>query len=401
MLADAALSSSDEAVFDSAALYNAAPASLYTSSHGGELTASIASSISTSLGGRHGHQEALQLPHEHTTSLNRTYSDLHHGQFLFYAFSLCAMRTAFQQPLNIALARKQTCAVASHCSTWDLLSKMYRHEGGWRAIRRGMASLSLGCALSEVIYLGLFEWTREALPMESSVARDAASGYMADVACRLIHLPLSIIAFRQMTASPAATTPAASTTAAPPPQPHRRPYMSSWNTLRAMYGERGLRTVFAGFGTTLVVGCQWTALWWALYGQSKATLYSWATPFLSPPPQDGEAPRRPAALSSPLWQRLPSCCTAADDNMIINSLASIGTSAATAVLFNPYLVIRTNLQVTPAATLWSVTYQLYRTRGLRGFYSGLWLSISTCVVDGAVASTSYEYAKLWADRTRC
>lgn len=315
--------------------------------------------------------------HAHTTSVNRSYSDLHQGRFLCYAFGLCALRTALQHPMNLALARKQTCAAANKLSTWGVLTRIYTREGQWRGLAQGIGALSLGCALSEVIYLCIFEWGREQVPVESAVTRDVVSGYAADVACRTVHIPLSIIAFRQMTAPPT-----------------RR--LNAWGTLRHMYAERGLRTVFAGFGTTLVVGCQWTAMWWALYGQTKAALYGGAGPHLQ---QLAAADSAPASRRGASW-RLPSWVVSPEDNVLINGVASVTTSAATAVLFNPYLVVRTNLQVTRGATLWSVTQQLYRTRGLRGFYSGLLLSVNACVVDGAMASTSYEYAKLWADRTR-
>lgn len=80
--------------------------------------------------------------------------------------------------------------------------------------------------------------------------------------------------------------------------------------------------------------------------------------------------------------------------MIINGTASILTSAITAILFNPYLVLRTNLQITPQATFYSTLRSLYNSGGIRVFYSGLWLSVGACIVDGALASTSYEYAKL-------
>jgi hypothetical protein len=314
--------------------------------------------------------------HEHTTSVTRSYSDLHQGKFLAYAFGFCALRTALQQPLNVALARKQTSAAANSMSTWGVLRQIYVHEGRWRGLAQGMAALSLGCALSEVIYLCLFEWGREQVPVESSVTRDALSGYVADVACRTVHIPLSIVAFRQMTAAPQSR-------------------LSGWRTLRRMYGEKGLRTVFAGFGTTLVVGCQWTALWWSLYAQMKDGLYRSVGPRLQRLGEEARS-QRGGKLA---WQ-LPEWCTSKEDNLLVNSAASVVTSAATAVLFNPYLVIRTNLQVTPGATLWSTTRQIFRTRGVTGFYSGLLLSVNACVVDGALASTSYEYAKLWSDRTR-
>ncbi|EPY36369.1 carrier protein [Strigomonas culicis] len=304
-------------------------------------------------------------PHEHTTSVNRSYSDLDQRAFLCYGFSLCVARMVLQQPMNLALARKQTCAAANKMSTYHVLHRIVRQEGGCRGLSKGLAAFAIGSALSEVIYLGLFEYARERARLSSEAARDAAAAYVADFTCRLVYVPLSIVGFRQMT--------------------HVGPQTPSMRqTFRAMYRERGWRTVFAGLGTTLVVGCQWTAVWWMLYGYLKGVFYGAAAPLL----QHSRA------------QQLPHWVRAADDNLLLNSAASLATSAATAVLFNPYLVVRTNLQVVRHATLWSVTRQLHRAHGPRVFFSGLSLNIGACIVDGFLASTAYEYAKLWADRSQ-
>lgn len=318
------------------------------------------------------------MPHEHTTSINRSYSDLDQGKFLCYVFAFCALRTAAQQPLNLALARKQTCCRANAMSSLSVLRGVYRHEGGLRSLSRGMAAMTVGCAVSEVIYLGLFEYAREQLPFASEVTRDAAAGYGADATCRIVHIPLSIVAFRQMTAGSWLSTTSS-----------RVVHQNAAQTLRGMYRERGLRSVFAGYGTTLAIGCQWSAAWWALYAVVKSALYRYTTPYFTSLQSERAEDR---------W--LPAWCTATDDNMGVNAFASVVTSATTAVVFNPYLVVRTNLQVTPRATLVSATSAVYHARGFAGFFSGLALSIGTCIVDGALASMSYEYAKLWADRTR-
>ncbi|RNF27178.1 carrier protein [Trypanosoma conorhini] len=319
-------------------------------------------------------------PHEHTNSVNRSYSDLDSSQFVFYAAVLCWLRTALQQPLNLALARQQTCPVASSLTAMQIVRRVYSTEGGARGLTQGMFALTLGCALSEALYLWLFEYSRERLPMESEATRDAFSGYVSDAVCRLVHIPLSIVALRQMTAK---KTMFGGT--------HKTSGM--FFTLVAMYRENGLRTVFAGYGTTLLVGCQWTAVWWAMYGYTKAWLYEVADGFLE---KEEQAELNPPISSLSAWKHW---LRARDDNMVLNSISSFCTSASTAVLFNPYLVIRANLQVTPHARLWRVVRDLYRTRGVQGFYVGLALNIGTCLIDGVLASTSYEYAKLWADKS--
>ncbi|KEG10932.1 carrier protein [Trypanosoma grayi] len=318
-------------------------------------------------------------PHDHTNSINRSYSDLDIARFVIYAAALCWMRTALQQPLNLALARQQTCSTAGSMSAAQIVRHVYRTEGRLRGLAQGMTALTFGCALSEALYLWLFEYSRERLPLETDASRDAVSGYISDAVCRLVHLPLSIVALRQMTARNTGVKGAHGT-------------KNMLQTLAGMYREGGMRTVFAGYGTTLLVGCQWTAVWWALYGGTKSRLYDAASAFL----EEEDQVQQQAAMGLHSWRHW---LLAKDDNVLLNSVASIFTSTTTAVLFNPYLVLRANLQVTPNARLWQVAREVYRTRGLSGFYGGLALSVGTCLIDGVLASTSYEYAKMWADKT--
>lgn len=357
-----------------------------------------------------------------TNSVTRSYSHLDYPVFMASAFFLCAARTSLQQPLNIALLRKQSVPSFQSRSTRSILAHIYRNEGGFRAILRGMPALTLGCASSEVIYLALLEYGREQLPMKTEAGRAAVAGYGADAVCRLFHIPLSIIAYRQMGYM---CVPPESLTADKLIR-SRRP-LNSYQTLRVMYRERGLRTVFAGLGTTLMIGSQWSALWWPLYGWSKSFLYARLTPLLEALPPNSAAATA-AALSStgghvpegvtacypmrssaqntstrlPIgwWAYIPTAFTDPNDNALINTTASALTSASTAVIFNPFLVIRTNLQVQPNASLWFVTKSLYQQHGWRAFYRGLSLSITTCIVDGTLATLSYEYARLWSDTTK-
>ncbi|KAH9598427.1 Mitochondrial substrate/solute carrier [Trypanosoma melophagium] len=330
-------------------------------------------------------------PHEHTNSVNRSYSDLDSKRFLLYAAALCWARTALQQPFNLALARQQTCSAASSMSALQIVRHVYRSEGRLRGLTQGMTALTLGCAISEAIYLWLFEYSRERLPLESDASRDAVSGYISDAACRLVHLPLSIVALRQMTANKVRGN-------------VKQQRSGMFRTLSSMYREGGMRTVFAGYSTTLLVGCQWTAVWWSMYGYTKSRFYQLADRFLEDEAEqkkqrDLKLKEKDTFSSASFLTSWKQWLWAKDDNVVLNSTASVLTSASTAVLFNPYLVLRANLQVTPNARMWRVARDLYRARGVRGFYGGLALNVGTCLIDGVLASTSYEYAKLWSDKT--
>lgn len=324
----------------------------------------------------------LPQAHEHTNSVNRSLQDLNEAAFVFYAGALCAARTAIQQPINLALTRKQTCGVAASLSTAEILRRIHRHEGGLHALSQGMIPLVLGCALSEAVYLWAFEYGRQTLPLETEVGRTAAAGYLGDVLCRLIHLPLSIVAYRHMTINKFHSNGTVGSAVCRQPR-------SSLGTLRGLYREGGLRSIFCGLGFTLTVGSQWTAVWWAMYGELKGLGYRVADPFLL----DDDT------IAGSSWTDVR-YYKARDDNFVLNSLASVTTSALTAVLFNPFLVLRVNMQMAERGRLWPTAKTLYRSGGWRAFYQGTYLNVATCIIDGFLASTSYEYAKLWADRTR-
>eukprot|EP00658_Telonema_sp_P-2_P031308 TRINITY_DN23462_c0_g1_i1.p1 TRINITY_DN23462_c0_g1~~TRINITY_DN23462_c0_g1_i1.p1 ORF type:complete len:271 (+),score=40.11 TRINITY_DN23462_c0_g1_i1:290-1102(+) len=266
-------------------------------------------------------------------------------------------------------------------STMAVIQGILRTEGGFlRGLSTGMAAYVGGTAISEGMYLGMFEYLREHLPVESDPTREAASGYMADVGCRLVHIPLMVIAYRQMTTPFTATS-------------NKRGLFAVG---ASVFKEGGCKSLFAGLGMTLMIGCQWTALWWAMYTEMKKGMYSWQSTRLSyyhnryvaSTPQDNSWGR--SVLDSVL---------SPTDNIAINATASAAASASTAVVFNPFLVIRAKIQSQSQTTLLQATKQIYGQSGVMGFFRGTTLSISLCVVDGVLATTSYEYAKLWSDKS--
>lgn len=311
-----------------------------------------------------------------TNAVNRSFGDLDAKKYLTYIGVLCAVRVAMQHPLTMALARKQTCSVASELSTSRIIADIYKKEGGFRALTSGMPVYVAGTALSEVISMGLYEYGRFSLPIESDARRDATSGYLGDVCSRWLYTPLICIANRQMTAESATS---------------RRSRNTIFdNSLRGtcsrMYAEGGFRPFFAAFGTSIVVGSAWTGAWLSIYGQSKTVMYSGAERF--------------APTSFTTNTNIPLCARSLDDNFVINSTASVFTSAATAVMFNPFLVIRTRMQISTGSTLIGTMQHVLKENGARGFFKGTSLNVCACLLDGWLLSTTYEWAKLWSDKTK-
>jgi dihydroxyacetone kinase len=64
-------------------------------------------------------------------------------------------------------------------------------------------------------------------------------------------------------------------------------------------------------------------------------------------------------------------------------------------------VIRTRCQIGANMTYRQVIRDLLKSeRGWRALYQGVALNVVSCVIDGWLMSTTYELAKLWADKSR-
>lgn len=320
--------------------------------------------------------------HHVTTSVSRAYSDLDPAKFVLFSTVLCSLRTAVQHPLNLALARKQVCPNAAGASSLSVIQGILRTEGGFmKGLSTGMAAYVGGCAISEGLYLGAFEYLRENLPIANDPSREAASGYIADAGCRLVHIPLMVVAYRQM------TTPFTS----------HGSKQGAFTVGTSVLREGGVKSLFAGLGMTLVIGCQWTAVWWAMYAELKKALYGSTLPSFLAPYHSRYVGTW--AHEEHTWSRyMLDGILSPTDNAFINASASAIASTSTAVVFNPFLVLRAKVQSQSNVSLRQAASQVYGQSGMRGFFRGTGLSISLCVVDGVLATTSYEYAKLWSER---
>jgi hypothetical protein len=318
-----------------------------------------------------------------TSSCSRTYEHLDYKSYIGYCALFSGCRAAVYHPMTIALTRKQGLTDYGSLSTREILRNLTKTEGGTIALSTGLVASVLANSCSEIINSGLFECLRAELPFQSELSRDAAAGYTSDAACRFVYTPLLLVANRQMTQTARLMSADAARSTVPLADNGLRSVVSN------VYRTDGPRGFFRGLGATIGVGCTWSAVWWPMYAQSKKMLYATVAPHL------------PAADSA-VGRYLPAWAIDRTDNSLINAAASMITSGSTAVIFNPFLVVRTRVQVdsSPDTSMRKVCRQVYREGGMRGFFKGTTLSVSACVVDGVLAATCYEWAKFLADKTR-
>jgi hypothetical protein len=369
------------------------------------------------------------------TSLTRRFRDLDPYAFVSSLVLLAAIRAAFVQPINVFLVHARV-PQATH--TGAAKTPWWRRPLAFWCV--GMPAFVAGSALSEASSIFVLEALRDAWwdltgravdgdgDGASTAVGDFAAGYLSDGVRQILLTPFSVIATRQVLWASCAAAAVKSS---------RRSFVS---TYRALWAERGIRTLYAGFGTSIAIGPIWTASWWVLYNQWKRYLYHVADPFLFDDPADGitmhpEAVSLEGAVrsrttevnqtkeSAPPWWRLRG------DNVLIDTTASVFASVMAAVVFNPFLVIRTRLMAAHGGgSLPSVMQQMWRegrdhqhsAAGVvvagrhtaaagrfggfrwmlwfRPMFAGTTMTVLQNVVDGVGASLTYECARRWSER---
>ncbi|CUG90214.1 mitochondrial carrier protein, putative [Bodo saltans] len=339
-----------------------------------------------------------------TTSISRSYDDLHAPAFFASLFGLAALRTVCVQPLNVYLVTRRL----------DMKDVPFTRILSSRALwTTALPAFVAGGALSESLSLFTFEAIRSAtsswlgsqstpssssssssssIPTnESSAAADFCAGFLSDGVRQIFLTPFAVVATQQVMTKISL---------------HNNDGL--FRTSQRIWSQNGkLRGLYSGFGTSMAVGPIWTASWWVLYNNFKRSLYASLDPYLKDGPfSDGVIDS--AATVVPWWQ-----CRG--DNVLIDTSASILASASAVVFFNPFLVVRTRLMATPGSTLRSVLsilraeaaanrgathYGGGSRRGafLRLLFAGTAWSIPQNVLDGIGASLTYEHARRWAEK---
>lgn len=366
-----------------------------------------------------------------TSSVDRRFSDLDGILYLSWIFVFSILRAVVFHPFVLVLTAKQTGLVHESVPTLRALSELARSAqfGGsyLRALSPGLAASILGLCVSECVNMGLLEYLRQMLPMPQESLRDGVGAYMSDAASHFFDIPVQVVATLQMAKAFRPPVDAAvehqkggvnvvhhhhhhhgepggaAKWAAPVPK------MDFFTVGRSVFKERGVRGLWAGYGTTLVMGSSWGGLWWLGYLRSKEVFYAGALRVASSSSRvssssPGDVNHSSTSLLSDVkLAAVPGFlrpCFSLTDNPLIHVAASVVTSATTTAMFNPFSVIRTRLQCAAGASALSlrqVVRDVYRDHGMWGFWLGTRLNVGTNVVDGILIAQTYESARLLSD----
>ncbi|KAH9589118.1 Mitochondrial substrate/solute carrier [Trypanosoma melophagium] len=371
-----------------------------------------------------------------TNAVSRGLSDMHVPTWLGLLSMNVIFQTVLFHPMNLVISRKRVTKEDNPPSVISMVRQIYRGDAtmgtgsnakGMRALYRGFGAALVGNLIGELSHLHTMESVRESLesaspdePKKEDSAEGpnfntnslavSAGGMMGELAALLLVTPIAVVCNRQMTSGYGMTA--------------GNTYRTAWSTAREVVGlyqqpagsrfdiiRRGVRGLYAGL-LPGIAGIPASGMWWALYSQSKATLYTCTQPTLTRWEQarlqsnQGEGATA-EKQQQPVWKQ--NLFLSSTDNPAINGAAGIIASGATAVVFNPVDVLHTRLQslppsktgaqgTVPFGRVRQITGDLIRTEGWRGFFKGTVASTGVAVLNGVVFSLFFELTKLGSDR---
>ena len=299
------------------------------------------------------------------TALNRGWSDINPLKWFSLTAAWSFLYSACVHPMYFATNRRQISNGTVTDSYWNCLRNQFRNHG-IRGVYRGFLTLFVGASVSEWLYLGILEISREKLPMKSEISKDFVSGALADVCSQLFYCPFGLIGNRQMAAGHHSSN---------------YPYLPFHKNLAYIARTEGFRGLWVGLSPSLFLVPS-TGVWWSIYGETKRFLYARNDTLL--------------LLYGSYASYLPQPMTSATDNVVHNSVAGAFAGLCITGIVNPVWVVRARLQVMPECperTIRHVVNTLWRQNGIQGFYRGAAMNASVYALESALFGTLYEYLK--------
>mmetsp|Transcript_33731 Transcript_33731/g.52754 ORF Transcript_33731/g.52754 Transcript_33731/m.52754 type:complete len:369 (-) Transcript_33731:210-1316(-) len=302
---------------------------------------------------------------EEVTALNRGWSDINPLKWFSLTATWSFFYSAAVHPMYFATTHRQISDSATTVSYWTSLRNQFR-QYGIRGVYRGFLTLFVGASVSEWLYLGILEMSRENVPIKSDIYKDFYSGALADVCSQLFYCPFGLIGNRQLAAGHSLSS---------------YPYLPFHKSIREIVRTEGFRGLYVGLTPSLML-VPTTGMWWSIYGETKRYLYAKHEYLMS--------------FYGSYASYLPAQMTSATDNALHNSVAGAFAGLCITGMVNPVWVMRARLQVMPECserTIKRVMYDLWRQNGIRGFYRGAGMNAAIYAMESALFGTLYDYLK--------
>ena len=230
------------------------------------------------------------------------------GPMLGYTLLLTGARTVAMHPLSLVLARQMTNPQEASLGTFGVLSSLSRlgplgasrMANLRRELRRGLAANVIGCALGDVLFIGVFEPFKHMARSSDeglwqffgSDTGTAVGGFAGDAISRIVHAPTQLVMTKQVLEASrqfehhlhnsATTTAPLSVKCAATTAPHTVEAWRVRSSIAAILGKvvrtEGVPGLFRGLTVSVAAFSMWSAMWWWCYEATKEKIYFDAMP---------------------------------------------------------------------------------------------------------------------------
>lgn len=254
----------------------------------------------------------------------------------FFIFGTCYFFTVRLILYPYSLLKTRFQLADTHQSTFSSFKNIIKISG-FKSLYRGFAITASGAIPSQIIYLTVYEKTREATGI------NLIAGACASISSQLITVPVDIISQLQMIS---------------------KNKVSVVSIIQNVINTQGIRGLFRGFNASILTYAPSSGIWWTCYHFFRSMVGG----------------------LKPEWSY--------DQELAVSALCGAASGCCSAVATCPLDVIKTRMQtVSLNDGMWSVTRELFKKQGISGFYRGLFPRMAYVSQVSMAMVVSYEIVK--------
>eukprot|EP01132_Coremiostelium_polycephalum_P004670 gene4670-5835_t len=273
--------------------------------------------------------------------------------------------------------------------TYDGFKKLHSHEG-FKGFYKGFLTSEFGYLCSRGVYFGTYEIFKQSLFRISNISNEnpdsfensqkllyitTISGAMAESLASFIWVPFDV-ATQSVQIQGSLNHPK---------------YRGGRDVFQKIYGERGIKGLYRGFGATMMRNVPYSGIWWGSYELSKSKLHDCnIRGFLGI--KDRSRNMTLSVAGSTDQHNVE------DEDPLVHMISGFAAALIATTLTNPLDVAKTRLQtgVFPAGqkpNFISVIKDTIRKEGVRALWKGLVPSLLTSTPYSMISIILYEEVK--------
>ncbi|KAN0052754.1 hypothetical protein ACTA71_006860 [Dictyostelium dimigraforme] len=328
--------------------------------------------------------------HNIKTNKRIQWDDLDPKKYYFYNFLLGGSIDLLMFPLDVIRTRLQVQgsqnviqSFPQYNGTFDGFRKLIRLEGK-KALYKGFLTSECGYLCSRAIYFGSYEFVKQAfLKGRSDSDSDllfvtTISGGISEALASVVWVPFDV-ATQSVQIQGSLSQPK---------------YRGGSDVFKKIYGEKGIKGLYKGFGATIIRNVPYSGIWWGTYEISKSKLTQ-----INIRQKLGlkERSSHSLAVSAEIDKNNPSH-EVENEDPIIHFISGFFAAVFATTITNPLDVAKTRLQTgvfpeNEKPNFYTIIKSTIKKEGIRALWKGLVPSLLTSTPYSMISIFLYEEVK--------